>query len=104
MNNQEVFIHPLSESQVIIDDKGQKQDVANTWAIASIFWGAYLAGNNNATSAIDEVFQNDREELDRLTKMSLSENGEDVESANLQAINKINFKLEEKIEAAFKDG
>ena len=104
MNSQQIFLHPLSESQTIIDDKGQEQDVANTWMIASMFWGAYLKGNQNAISAINEVFQGDRAELKRLTKLCRSKNQEDVTSATLQAINKINFKLEEKLEAAFKDG
>jgi|688.fasta_scaffold113321_4 hypothetical protein len=101
MTEEEVFIHPLAESDVLVDGKGQEQDVANTWLIASMFWGAYLMGNENANAVVCETFQDDLKELKRLTEVCGSSNQKDVEGANLKAIDKIKFTLEEKIEAAF---
>ena len=101
MTEEEVFIHPLAESDVLVDGKGQEQNVANTWFVASMFWGAYLMGNENANAVVCETFQDDLKELKRLTEVCGSKKQKDVEAANLQAIKKINFTLEEKIEAAF---
>jgi hypothetical protein len=101
MTEEEVFIHPLAESDVLVDGKGQEQNVANTWLVASMFWGAYLMGNENANAVVCETFQDDLKELKRLTEVCGSKKQKDVEAANLQAIKKINFTLEEKIEAAF---
>ena len=101
MTEEEVFIHPLAESDVLVDGKGQEQNVANTWFVASMFWGAYLMGNENANAVVCETFQDDLKELKRLTEVCGSKKQKDVEAANLKAIDRINFTLEEKIEAAF---
>jgi hypothetical protein len=101
MTEEEVFIHPLAESDVLVDGKGQEQNVANTWLVASMFWGAYLMGNENANAVVCETFQDDLKELKRLTEVCGSKKQKDVEAANLKAIDRINFTLEEKIEAAF---
>lgn len=95
--NLENFVHPLSITETVDTEQGEKE-VVNSWAFASIIWSEVLKGNSKILNIAQELFT-DSSQIPLL--ILRSKQGD--ETAIREAIAILALALEDKLTEAFEN-